>query len=164
MKQSRASSDKEHFLQRIHSEVESRPELSGKVKIEVCPDEDDIDVHVVISMAGPTGFDVHIQFFDRWEVNVLGDECIEDFLLVDKAKFSGENRRKVDAAIDLAFGLLGTQYRLRQLYRGGRFRKGFIEEQEDGQWKSRACRQQLLWFRDFFGEATERILQNGILQ
>ena len=139
------------------------PTIGARAKIEEDVAVGEMEVWVKIPKSTDEGFDVCIQFFDNWEINVLAGECVVDFFLSDKKRNEERNRKRIDEAIDLAIRLLTPRCRVRQWYRGNEVYKGYVEAETSGVWKVEAVYRRPLWCRKLFAGKTERILKNNLL-
>lgn len=120
----------------------------------------EMDVWAHIPKLDEDGFDVSVQFFDGWELNILTDESSVDFFLLSKPRHAERNRKQVEAALALVACLLTPSCRLRQWYRGPNVYRGRIERLVEGRWQLVAGYGRVLWFRDFTKPRVERVLQN----
>jgi len=157
------ASIREYFLGGLDSLIEDIPGLRGKVEI-VQDADGDMAVRAMIPKADEGGFDIAIQVFDGWEVNVFAGECCVDFFLSAKEKHSLHNRQRVDAALELVRGLLGPGYRVRQWYRGELLLRGRVEKREEGRWTLRAWYRRSQWFREPFAPRSHRVFQNRYVE
>jgi len=164
VKRTQAPSSRPYFLERVHELARKHPGLAGRLEIDehALALEGFQAVLVKIPKTEANGFDIAIQFFDNWEINILADECIVDFFLSSNEKDAANNIQRVDDALDLVVRLLGKTCRIREWYRNGSVYKGRVESLVDGEWRVEARYRRLQFFWHWFGRKTLRVYQNDL--
>jgi hypothetical protein len=158
--------DGQYFVDRLRERLSCIPELSDKIDWEETGSVfGDIVMDVDIPKLTEDGFDIGILLADYCSIiQVAAEGCVVEFFLSSNPKHAQRNRQEVDRAIALVYGLLGSDYRVRTLYRGGEAYKAWFEKREGGKWKKVAWTRWLLWFRHFFANRTEVVLQNRVIK
>lgn len=151
------------FRQLFRERVGTIPALTGKVEYEERPEDDGPHIWVRIPKCEESGFEICIQVFDNWEVNVFAADTTVDFFLSSKPSQAASNAVQIERTINFVVALLGPGYRVRQWYRGDQVYRGRVEAQTSTGWRVEARYARLLQWQKLFAPRSEKVFQNHVL-